>query len=444
MKILVVSLYYEPDQCQGNGPIVRALCEDWAAAGHDVTVVTSFPHYNCEAVWPEYRGKFWQRDRLGKVNILRSYIYVSARKTGLARVLNYLSFNVSSTLAGLTADKPDVIFVMSPPLTIGLTAYLLGRLKGAPYCYNVQDIWPEAAVRLGMLKGERVIRFWERVERFIYRQARGIFAISEEFRENLEGKSVAASKIEVIPNFVDTEFLRPLPRQNAFSAKHGLNDKFVVLYAGNVGLSQGLEVVLEAAELLRDEPEVLFQIVGAGSSKAELMVAAAQRGLHNVRFLPLQAEADVPQLYASSDVALIPLRRGLAQNSVPCKTYSIMSSARPYIASVDEGSNVWKLTERAGCGVCVPPENAQALAAAVLDLKADRKRRQLMGLNGRDFVEGHFARDVITQRYRHVLEALVEPQRMRVVEPETWPHETLVPPMSSVDKHPSTIKMEVE
>jgi colanic acid biosynthesis glycosyl transferase WcaI len=440
MKILVVSLYYEPDQCQGNGPIVRALCEDWAAAGHEVTVITSFPHYNCDAVWPEYRGKLWQRDRLGQVKILRSYIHVTARKTGLARVLNYLSFNLSSTLAGLTTDQPDVIFVMSPPLTIGLTAYLLGKLRDAPYCYNVQDIWPEAAVRLGMLKGKRTIRFWERVEQFIYRHSRRIFAISEEFRENLEAKGVAADKVEVIPNFVDTDFIRPLPRLNRFSAKHGLNDKFVVLYAGNVGLSQGLEAVLDAAAFLRNEPEVLFQIVGAGSSKAELVAEAERRQLANVRFLPLQAEADVPELYAACDVALIPLRRGLAQNSVPCKTYSIMSSARPYIASVDEGSNVWKLTEHVGCGVCVPPENAQALVEAVLELRADRKRRQWMGLNGREFVEWHFARDVVTQRYRHALEELIEPQRVCGAEPEGWAREPIV----SVEQRPPAIKMEVE
>jgi colanic acid biosynthesis glycosyl transferase WcaI len=194
-------------------------------------------------------------------------------------MLNYLSFNISSTLAGLSVSKPDVIFVLSPPLTIGLTAYLVGKLKGVPYCYNVQDIWPEAAVRLGMLRGERTIRFWERIERFIYRHARRIFAISEEFRENLQGKGIPAAKIEVIPNFVDTDFIRPLPRQNAFGARHGLNDKFVVLYAGNVGLSQGLEVVLEAAELLRNQPEVLFQIVGAGSSKTDLMAAAERRQL---------------------------------------------------------------------------------------------------------------------------------------------------------------------
>ena len=149
MNILVVSLYYEPDQCQSNGPIIRALCEDWAAAGHRVTVLTSFPHYSRDSVWPEYRGRWFERDRVGAVDVLRSYIFVPRTRSSLGRALNYLSFNLSSTLAGLFAGRQDVIFVMSPPLTIGGTAYLLGRWKGIPFCYNLQDIWPEVAVRLG-------------------------------------------------------------------------------------------------------------------------------------------------------------------------------------------------------------------------------------------------------------------------------------------------------
>lgn len=436
MKILVVSLYYEPDQCQGNGPIVRALCEDWAAAGHDVTVLTSFPHYNCDEIWPEYRGKWFQRDRLGKVNILRSYLYVAPQPGRWERLLNYLSFNVLSTLAGLWADKPDVIFAMSPPLSIGLTAWCIGKLKGVSYCYNVQDIWPEAAVRLGMLKGERTIRFWERIEKFVYRHSRRIFAISEEFRDNLQAKGVAAHQIAVIPNFVDDERIRPLPRHNPLAAMYGLQNKFVVLYAGNVGLSQGLEVVLDAAERLYAHPEIEFLLVGAGTNKAALLAEAKQRGLSNVRFLPLLPEAQVPELYASCDVALIPLRRGLTQNSVPCKTYSIMASGRPYIASVDEGSNVWKLTERVECGVCVPPENAEALANAVLKLQAAPARAQAMGVRGRAYVEEHFARAIVTQQYRLVLEEIINPHTATRAS-ETWKSAARSP-------HPPAIEVEVE
>lgn len=408
MKILVVSLYYEPDRCQSNGPIIRALCEDWAEAGHEVTVLTSFPHYNSDRVWPEYRGRLFQRDRVGGVNVIRSYIFVPRKRSGWQRILNYLSFNISSTLSGLFAGKQDVIFVMSPPLTIGLTAYVLGLLKRIPYCYNLQDIWPEVAVKLGMLRGRRLIAFFEAMEKFIYRHSRRIFAISDEFKSNLIAKGVASDNIEVIPNFTDTDFIKPMSKANAFSLANGLTDKFTVLYAGNVGLSQGLEVILDAAEQLKDHSEIMFTIVGEGSSRDELIAEADRRGLQNVKLLPFQPESDVPMVYAAADVALIPLRHGITENSVPCKTYSIMAAAKPYIAGVDEGSTVWKLTDQVGCGVCVEPENGRALAEAVLKLQADASARTRMGAKGRQFVERNFAREIITDRYRNSLESLVE------------------------------------
>lgn len=411
MKILVISLYYAPDQCQSNGPLIRALCDDWTQAGHDVTVLTSFPHYGLGAVWPEYRGRWFERDQVGGVRVRRSYIYVPRRRSGLGRALNYLSFNLSSTLAGFFTGKQDVIFVMSPPLTIGLTAYLLGLIKRVPYCYNLQDIWPEAAVKLGMLRGRRVIEFFERLERFIYRHSRRIFAISAEFQQNLIGKGVAAEKIEVIPNFVDAELIRPLPKTNDFSNAHELTDKFVVLYAGNIGLSQGLEVILAAAETLRAHREIVFLIIGQGSCRDQLMLEAERRGLMNVRFLPLQPEADVPLVYAACDVALIPLRRGITAHSVPCKTYSIMAAGKPFIAGVDAGSNVAELAGAVGCGVCVPPEDGRALAEAVLRLQSAPDAARLMGQKGRAHVARHFARALITNRYRHVLETLVAEPR---------------------------------
>ncbi len=414
MKILVVSLYYEPDRCQSNGPIIRAMCEDWAKAGHEVTVLASFPHYNCDEVWPEFRRRLFQRDSIGGVKIIRSYIFVPHKRSGWQRILNYLSFNISSTLAGLFAGKQDVIFVMSPPLTIGLTAYVLGLLKRIPYCYNLQDIWPEVAVKLGMLRGRRLIAFFEWMERFIYSHSRRIFAISDEFKANLIGKDVAADKIEVIPNFTDTEFIKPMEKANDFALANGLADKFTVLYAGNVGLSQGLEVILDAAEQLKDHSEIAFVIVGEGSCRDELIAESKRRGLQNLKLLPFQPESDVPMVYAACDVALIPLRHGITENSVPCKTYSIMAAAKPYIAGVDEGSTVWKLTEQVGCGICVEPENGSALAEAVLRLQSNQQARQVMGQNGRKFVTLNFARETITERYRASLENLVKNRSLQI------------------------------
>lgn len=409
MKILVLSLYYEPDRCQSNGPIIRALCEDWAAAGHEVTVLSSFPHYSCESVWPEYRGRLLQFDRVGPVRVIRSYIYVSRERSSIGRLLNYLSFNLSALVAGLFSGRQEVIFAISPPLTIGLTAWLLSLLKRAPYCYNLQDIWPEAAVRLGMLRQPWLIRFFEWVEKFVYHTSRRIFAISGEFRENLLVKGVPDEKITVLPNFVDTDFLRPLPRSNEFSRRHGLEEHFVVLYAGNLGLSQGLEVILDAAEELSSGAagdEVLFLLVGQGSCQDQLTQSAARRGLTNLRFLPLQPEADVPALYASCDLALIPLRKGITASSVPCKTYAIMACGRPYLASVDPGSSVWKLTEELSCGWTIPPEDGTALAAMVVRLASERNLLESRGREGRAWAEKLFSRHAITTAYRQHLEEI--------------------------------------
>ncbi len=157
MKILVISLYYEPDKCQSNGPIVRALCEDWSEAGHEVTVLTSFPHHNRDAVWPECRGRLFECNRVGKVRVIRSYIHVPRKRTSCGRLLNYLSFNISSTLAGLFSGPQDIIFVIPPPpITIGLTAFLLGFIKRIPYCYNLPfDIELSSSQRDEGSKGQR-------------------------------------------------------------------------------------------------------------------------------------------------------------------------------------------------------------------------------------------------------------------------------------------------
>ncbi len=412
MKILVLSLYYEPDRCQSNGPIIRALCEDWAAAGHEVTVLASFPHYSCPAVWPDYRGRLLQFDRVGPVRVIRSYIYVPPNRSSLGRLLNYLSFNLSSFLAGMLSGRQDVIFAMSPPLTIGLTAWLLGLVKRIPFSYNLQDIWPEAAVRLGMLRNRRVIALFEWLERFIYHRSRRIFAISEDFRLNLQRKGVAPEKIVVLPNFVDTERLRPELRQNDFSLRHGLNDHFVVLYAGNLGLSQGLEVILDAAEMLRSTQDrsgerVLFLIVGQGSCRDQLIDETIRRRLTNVRFLPLQPESDLPLLYGAADLALIPLKKGITEHSVPCKTYAIMACGKPYLAGVDPGSNVWKLTEEVECGWTIPPEDGTALAAKVGELAGQSEELARRGQRGRAYAEGHFSRPAITDAYRRGIEEMV-------------------------------------
>lgn len=408
MRILFLTLYYAPDPA-ANAVIITRLAEDLQAKGHEVTVICAMPHYDTNCIWPAYRKKLIQHERsTNGIDIYRVWLHVPKKKRNLlGRLLNYISFNIMSTLAGLFVRKPDVIITPSPPLTIGLSAWLLGLLRQAPYVYNVQDIYPDVAVRLGALTNPRIIRAFEIMERFIYRHAKAITVISHGFKRNLLAKKVPEAKLAIIPNFVDTDFVTPCSKNNEIARRESLVGPFVVLFAGNVGLSQGLEHVLDAAHALRHEQDIQFLIVGNGSSKPHLEEQAALLGLSNVKFLPFLPREDVPNLYASSDLCLIPLRKGIAQESVPSKALTIMAAGRPILASVDTPSDIADLIERAGCGVCVPPEDPESLAGAILELRDARERCQTMGAKGRDYVCEHFAPEKVSQQYAYLLADVV-------------------------------------
>lgn len=399
MRILILTTYFQPESA-ANATLMTLLAEELTQLGHEVTVITAMPHYDTNRIFDGYRGRLWMREQRGAVQVKRVTLYVPPEKGRLlGRLFNYLSFNALSTLAGLLTRRHDILFVPSPPLTNGVSGFLLSRLRGMPFVYNVQDIYPDVAVRLGVLTNRRVIRLFEQMERFVYRKAAAVSVISNNFARNLRQKGVPETKLRVIPNFVDAEFMTPGPRCNAFSREQGLDAKFVALFAGNMGLSQGLETVLEAAERLRDVPEIVFLIIGNGTTKPALVALAEARRLENVRFLPFQPYERVPEFYAASDVCLIPLRKGLTEDSVPSKLFTIMGMGRPVVASVDEGSDTARMIGEAGCGVCVEPEDACALADAILRMHNDPAGAAVMGAQGRAFVEARYTRKAVAKQY---------------------------------------------
>jgi colanic acid biosynthesis glycosyl transferase WcaI len=384
------------------------LAEELAALGHKVTVVTAFPHYAGNIVDHRYRGRLIQQETHKGIRAIRTYLYTSPHKQRfLVRFLNYVSFNVLSTLAGIFAGPQDVILAPSPPLTIGLSAYIISRVKRIRYLYNVQDIYPDVVVKLGIIKNPGVVAFSRWLERFVYSHARHITVLSEGFWANLLRKGVPPEKLTVIPNFVDVDFIRPLLRDNSFRHRFALDDRFVVLYAGNLGHSQNLEHVLECAALLRDQDHIAFVIVGNGSRKPYLEAQAQRMGLDNIRFIPFQPWEDVPEIYAAADISLITLRKGIALDSVPSKAYTIMASGRPILAAVDPGSDAWNLVQQAQCGLCVEPENPQALAEAIRALCANPALRERLGRNGREHVVQHYTRQAVAKQYHELLTSIV-------------------------------------
>lgn len=408
MRILLLSTYFRPDVA-ANGVIMSKLADEFVAQGHEVTVVTTVPHYDVNHIWPQYSGKLSYREVTGGMTIYRLFTHVAEEKESIPqRLLAYGSFHALSLARCLSLPKHDVMLVPSPPLSIGIIADIVRRVRNIPFVYNVQDIWPDVAIRAGVLKDPKTIARLRRMEDYVYRRAAAIAVISEGFRQNLMAKGVPENKISVISNFNDIEHIAPRPKCNSFSQAHGLGNKFVVLFAGNMGFSQGLETVLDAAKMLEHYREVHFLMVGNGSSRASAESYSAQLGSRNVQFLPYQPHAMVPELYGTADVCLIPLRKGFTSESVPSKLFAIMSAARPAVASVDEGCETATLLARAAAGRTVPPEDPGALAKAILHYYLNPEERIREGLNGRRCAEAEFSPAAIAASYLDVLGSAVK------------------------------------
>jgi colanic acid biosynthesis glycosyl transferase WcaI len=399
MRILLLSTYFRPDVAS-TGVIMSTLADEFLARGHEVSVLTSVPHYGVDRIWPEYSGRLLHTERSGSLRIHRLYTHVAKDRANVfSRILSYGSFSLLSAGKGAVLPKHDVILAPSPPLSNGVIADMLGRWRGVPFVYNVQDIWPDVAVRAGVLKNEKTIRRLKKMEAYVYRRASGITVISEGFRRNLLEKGVPDEKITVIPNFIDSSFVVPQPKNNEFSRRHGVAGKFVVMFAGNMGFSQGLETVLDAAKLLAGVPEIEFLMVGNGAGRSSAEEYLKTLDIGNARFLPFQPHDELPAMYGASDVCVIPLRRGFTIESVPCKLFTIMAAGRPAIAAVDPGSDTWQLLQRSGCGMCVEPENARALADAILHYFQNAGDRTAAGRNARRCTEVEFNPGTLAEAY---------------------------------------------
>ena len=406
MRILIISIAFAPELI-GNAPLVTELATDLAKQGHQVTVITGFPQHGLSEIPERYRRKLFLKEDFDGVRIIRCYNYASAQKSFLNKMLSYVSFPLSSTLSGLIAGEYDIIFTLSPPLWLGLSAYLIGKTKGIPFVYNVQDLFPEAAVKLGALSNEYAINFFEKLERFVSTKAKCVLVICDSFRDSIVSKGIPNHKVVVIPNWVDTDFIRPMAKNNEFREENDIGNRFVILYAGAIGFSQPLEIVLECAKSMANNPEILFVIVGSGVKKEQLQEQAKQMSLKNIRFFDSQPRSKLPTLLASADVSLVMLKTGIATVSFPSKIYGIMASGRPIIASLDKNSDAWNIIKEAQSGFWVEPENAEKLVETIEILYRNRELCVKYGANGRKYVVENNSRKKITAAYGQLLKSLV-------------------------------------
>ena len=414
MRIQIVCPHFEPDVAP-TGVVISEIVHRLVSRDHDVDVVTSLPWYSSHAVDEAWKGRIIRKEKTAWGSITRVYPFPTNKRNILARALGFGGFTALVGFCSLfQRRRPDVIVAMSPPLTLGLAAWLTSLLRRAPFVFNVQDIFPDVAVEVGAISNRGVIQLLEVLERLVYRRAEVVTVLSEDLRSNVEAKIVhtgttnrAADKVRVIPNFVDTERIRPQARDNSYRSEFALGTRTVVMYAGNLGFSQPLELMVEAARELTDRSDVVFVINGDGSRRQELESLAS--GLDNIVFVDYQPVERLAEVLAAGDLHVIALRRGLARSSVPSKLYSILAAGRAVLASLDEGTEVANVVSSAGAGIAVAPEDQDAFTAAVLEL-VDKSDLAAIGDAGRQFVLQWASVDGVAAAYEDLFEELIRTQ----------------------------------
>ena len=404
MRLGVVAPHFEPDLAP-TGEVITRIVHELGRRGHEIHVVTSFPFYKEHRVESAYAGRLVRSEDTPWGRIIRVHPFPGSDKSDLVRrAASFLGFSALATTTALVTGRFDCVLALSPPLTLGVAGWLVAKKSSCPFVFTIHDVYPDVVVELGRLSNPGLIRAASALERFCYERADAVTVLSEELRENVARKTSRPAKVRVITNFVDTDWITPANRHNAYREENGLDGKTVVMYAGNVGLSQSLDLVLDAARAFASNKEVCFVVNGQGSARPQLEVLA--RTLPNVRFVDMQPVERLPEVLSAADIHLVPLKKGLASSSVPSKTYSILASGRALIASVDHASEVARLVERSGGGVVVPPEDSGAFVAAVTKLVLDERLRVRMGAAGRRFVEGQATPAVIAQAYESLFEDL--------------------------------------
>ena len=409
MRLLVVTPHFTPDIAP-TGVVVTALVDEWCRLGHQVHVITSLPWYQEHRVADGWTGRPVRRGRYGTATVIRLYPFpVQKGQTGRRAVAVGAVTGLAAVAAAGTWGPFDAVVAVSPPITLAFAARLAAWRHGCPMVLNVQDVFPDVAVTVGELSSPPLISLARRLERAAYRAADAVTVLSADLEGNITAKVAGLDRppvVETIPNFVDIDNLRPLDRLTDYRREYRLGDRTVVMYAGNLGHSQSLDLIVEAARRHRNRDDLVYVINGAGVRAEEIAAAAA--GLQNLIVIGYQPAERLAEVLATGDIHVVPLRAGLASASVPSKAYSAMAAGRPVIASVDLGSEVARMVADAGAGLAVAPDDPDAFTAAVEHLAGDAETRTRMGAYGRAWVEKCRPAPAVAGVYLDLIERLVD------------------------------------
>ena len=395
--------HFAPDTAP-TGDVITRIVDEFVRAGERVHVVTALPWYRNHAIEDGWSGRLIRREKTSFGSIIRIHPFPGKSKSNLLR--RAVGFGAFSAIAGVCTlfaggihRRPRAIISMSPPLTLGLTGWLASRMRFTQSIFNIQDIFPDAAIETGAITNKRIIAVARWLERVSYQRSDCVVVLSEDLRRNVAAKvsSRHAKKVVVIPNFVDADFIRPMDRMTSYRSELKIGSEQVVMYAGNVGYSQSLTMMLHAA---RQMPEVTFVINGDGAARKKLEEDCVR--LANVYFGDYQPIERLSEVLATGDIHVVPLRAGLASVSVPSKSYSILAAGRPMLAAIDPGTEIPNMLRQSGAGVAVEPDNSAAFIEALSQLVSRREQLHEMGSRGRTWVETHASPASVAAQYEAI------------------------------------------
>jgi len=413
MRILYISQYFPPEM---GAPSARVseLSRYWVEMGHEVTVLTCFPNYPDGIIYENYKDKvkkLYVREEFNGINVIRVWAYPTHLRSALRRGTNYLSSLLSFSLTASILKRPDVVIATSPPPFIGLTTLTLKYFKSIPVVFEVRDLWPEVISAVGAGSSNSIsYRIIESIVDFSYKHSDLIVALTESFKDSIVNtRGIEEEKVKVIENAVDTELFKPVKMDKSAFQELGLESKFIISYVGTIGLTHGVDVVINAAEELKSKiPDMVFLLVGDGFEKNRLEARAKSKGLDNVLFLGKRQRSKIPDIINGSDISLVLSKKSeLLEKTIFAKVFEPMACGKPIIVgALGETKNV--VVDQGNAGLSFEPEDTKGLIKCISKLYNDPKLRKKLGDNGRKLVTKSFSRKKKANDYIELLENLIE------------------------------------
>ena len=402
MRVLILSQYYDPEPV----PKPAELAQELRRRGHEVEVITGFPNYPSGRLYAGFRLGLIRRTVMDGIRVVRAFEFPYHGRNAALRLVNYWSFVLAAPLAALFVRRADVMYVWHPPLTVGVAAWLVSRIRRIPYVYDVQDIWPDTAVMSGMLRPGMMMRAMARLEHFVYRRAAHILVVTADGRENLLGKGVPAGKVSVLPHWIDESIFTEVSdaEREALRERHGWCGEFVVLFAGNIGMMQGLDTLVRAAARLSAGDRIRLVVVGEGTDKERLQALARELEVADrVQFVERQPMSEMPRFMAAADALLVHLRRSeLSRYIIPSKTLAYLAAGKPIVMAT--GGAAADLVREANAGVVIPADDPQRLAETLRRLAtAPAGELQAYGRAGKAFLHATMTRNRVAPQYEEIL-----------------------------------------